>query len=371
MSLTFLEYKSRTHLRSFSILPLLFAFALPLLAQAPPSQDTFVASMRPNANFGGNASLAVQPGVTALVQFNLSSLPTGVTAGQLNKATLRLYASGLTTAGTFDVFLVTGSWNEGTATFNNKPTLGTSVATGVSVAANARDAFLLVDITPALQAWLSGSPNKGIALVPSSASSLSVTFDSKEATNTSHEPQLLYSFNGPAGPQGPQGIQGPQGLQGFQGPPGIDGAQGPAGPQGPAGLSDLYFTTNFSSIVPITSNFEPGDVVATLALPAGYFHVVGSIPVQVDQNSVDGMSTCGLFRNGLAEYDISYAPVSPLSWPIKSVGKHYLQTFIDNVGVYANGSTVTLSCWWPFTTSTGEAFSIQLYATRIDTPHQQ
>jgi hypothetical protein len=53
---------------------LLFALATltPLLAQAPPSGDTFVSSSYPNNNFGFVNSLAVAPGNISYLQFNLS-----------------------------------------------------------------------------------------------------------------------------------------------------------------------------------------------------------------------------------------------------------------------------------------------------------
>src|SRR5262249_21741441 len=156
--------------------------------------------------------------------------------------TLKLFVSGLTSSGNFDVFFINGEWNENNVTYANSPPLGSSVALGVPVVASAKNNYVEVDVTPALQAWMNGSQqNYGLALVPSPLSQISATFDSKEATNTSHEPQLLYSFNGLTGPQGPEGPLGPigpqgiQGLQGIQGPLGPAGAQGPVGPLGPIG----------------------------------------------------------------------------------------------------------------------------------------
>ena len=122
---------------------MLFGFSVVLagamaFAQAPPVADTFVSDAKSSTNYGGNASLAVQSGGggTAFVQFNLSSLPSGVMPNQLNKATLKLFVSGLTAAGTFDVFFVNGAWNENNVTYASAPTLGASVATAVPVAAS-------------------------------------------------------------------------------------------------------------------------------------------------------------------------------------------------------------------------------------------
>ena len=263
-----------------------------LSAQAPPSGDAFISANNPNSNYGGNVSLAVQSGGggLTLIRFNLASIPNGVTAGMLNNAMLRLYVSGFTTAGTFDVYLVTSSWSENSVTNASAPLLGKLVASNISVPASAKNNFIEVDVSSALSAWLSGTTNYGLELVPSSGSSISVTFTSKEAASVSHEPALLYSFNGPpgaqglpgiqgiqgpqgqqgppgptgaTGQQGQQGIPGPQGPQGFQGPPGVDGGQGPQGPAGPPGSG--------SAAEMVISAFMKGDLGEN---PTGAFLVL-------------------------------------------------------------------------------------------------
>ena len=209
-------------------------------AQVPLSQDTFISPAKRTTNYGTNSSLAVQAGGgITLLQYDLSSLPSGVTSSQLNKATLSLFVTGFTTGGTFDVYLVNAPWNEGSVTFNSAPPLGNLVVSGVSVNSTAKNNFIQVDVTPALKQWMSGTPNYGLALVPGPLSQISVTFDSKEDSTFSHEPDLLYSFNGPAGPQGPAGPTGPLGPVGPQGPQGAQGPQGPSGPQGPQGIQGL------------------------------------------------------------------------------------------------------------------------------------
>ena len=68
----------------------LCAVALPLLDQAPPSQGTFVSAAKSTTNYGSNASLVVQVGGggNASIQFDLSPLPSGVTAAQQSHASL-------------------------------------------------------------------------------------------------------------------------------------------------------------------------------------------------------------------------------------------------------------------------------------------
>jgi hypothetical protein len=270
MSGIFANIVRAVRLRSLVGLFYFCAVALPLLAQAPPSQDTFVSASKSSSNYGSNASLVVQAGGggNTFVQFNLASLPTGVNVGQLNNAKLQLFVSGLTTAGTFDVYLINGKWGENTVTYGTAPQLGALVVSGINVASSAKNTFIEVDVTSALQQWISGGqPNFGLALVPSPLSQISVTFDSKEDSFLSHEPALLYSFNGVAGPQGPagpvgasgpQGTQGPTGLQGIQGIPGtgLTGPQGAPGPQGPAGQG-----FNFRVTFDPTATYAAYDVV--------------------------------------------------------------------------------------------------------------
>jgi len=208
-------------------------------AQIPATDDGFTASSSPTSNYGTQSQLnVIGPGVNSYVRFDLTALPAGLTSANVSKATLRLNINGVTTGGAFDVYLVTSSWTEGGLTYSNAPTLGTKVASGIMVPLAKRN-FIDADVTSAVKAWLNSppSPNYGIALVASSASSISVSFDSKENTSTSHDPELSVSMisagpQGPQGPQGPPGMQGPQGIQGIQGVPGVDGAQGLQGPAG-------------------------------------------------------------------------------------------------------------------------------------------
>ena len=259
------------------MLALMFAtlFALGAAAQIPTTDDSYTASSSPTSNFGTQPSLdVIGPGVNSYIRFDLTALPAGLTSSNVSKATMRLYVNGVTTAGMFDVYLVTGPWTESTINYSNAPPLGAKVASGVMIAANKRY-FIDVDITPAVQEWLSSSPspNYGVALSASSGSSISVSIDSKENTSTSHDPELSVELiaAGPAGqaatvtvgststlpagsqamvtnsgtssaailnfelPQGPTGPAGAVGATGPQGPTGPVGATGPQGPQGPAG----------------------------------------------------------------------------------------------------------------------------------------
>ena len=206
-----------------------------LFAQAPASDDTFT-SNEWDANFGKLSFLVVQgPSSSTYIRFDLSSLPPGVTGDEVRKATIRLYVSGVTHPGTFNVHRVGSAWTERKMSGQSQPLLGAIELNNVEVSQQSKEHYLTLDITPLVRDWLSqAQPNYGIALVPNGE--ISVAFDSKENNQTSHDPQLNVVL-ADAGPRGPQGLQGPAGPQGLQGPKGDTGATGAAGPQGPQGVT--------------------------------------------------------------------------------------------------------------------------------------
>lgn len=214
--------------------------------QAPPVADTYVSSSSAASNYGTAASITVSAPKTAYLKFDLSGVPAGTT---VNKATLRLYVNAVTAGGQFDIYnlLPTPTWSESTVTYNNRPALGASATGGnpVTLSTASVRTFVLVDITSTVQGWLSApSNNNGIALA-AVGQSANFSFDTKESTTTSHQPELEIVLNGPQGPQGadgpagPVGPMGPQGLQGPAGAPGSAGPAGPAGVQGPQGLTGV------------------------------------------------------------------------------------------------------------------------------------
>ena len=127
---------------------------------------------------------------------------------------------------------------------------------------------MLIDITPLVNGWANGSiANHGLELALTSATG-AVAFDSKEAVNTSHQPELEIAMTGPTGPQGPQGPQGPTGMTGVQGPQGPTGVTGPQGPlgmtgaQGPAGTNGANGQSfNFTGVWLPTTSYNSYDVV--------------------------------------------------------------------------------------------------------------
>src|SRR5262249_49252455 len=236
--------KDMTHCCQIKLARLLGAIAVVMcltamaMAQSVVNDDAHTSSAAKDldANFGTNPSLMVSSSNNAYLGFRLlDTLPPATKGLDVSRATLKLFVGRVDTPGTLDVYQAGGSWNERTITSSNAPPLGALINAGVQVDLNMKGHFLLVDITETVRQWLDGSANNGIVLI--AASCAAVTFDSKENSQTSHEPELILVFDKGTteGPQGPPGPQGPQGEKGDPGPPGPKGDKGDQGLPGPKG----------------------------------------------------------------------------------------------------------------------------------------
>jgi Chaperone of endosialidase len=164
-------------------------------AQLTPSNDAYTNTGSPAVNFGAKPLLDIQSASqNTYIQFDLSSIPSGYTGSNIAKATLKLFVNTVTDTGNFNVNLVNGTWSEDTITSNFAPVLGNTIAVSIPLSSSNVHDYILIDITQALQAWLDGQPNDGIALVANSP--LNATFDSKESTTQSHPPELDVVFAG-------------------------------------------------------------------------------------------------------------------------------------------------------------------------------
>ena len=186
--------RSRSHFATILLVTLCGCMAA--YGQITPSGDAYTNTATPTTNLGTRQLLNVQSASqTAYIQFDLSSIPSGYTSASIAKATLKLYVNAVTTAGSLNVDFVAGSWSEKTITASLAPALGTTIVSGVALSsANVND-YILIDVTPALGAWLDGTePNDGIALVANSP--LNASFDSKENIINSHPAELDIVFAG-------------------------------------------------------------------------------------------------------------------------------------------------------------------------------
>ena len=138
-------------------------FAIAALALAPiagfaqtlaPSQDAYYVPGN-GSNFGTATTITVGSSASiGLVQFDLTQLPAGLTAAQIQKATLTLFLDHVNSAGTINIDVVSSAtpWGELTVTGNSGISAGNAVATTVPVAT--ADTFTAVDATAAVQGCL-------------------------------------------------------------------------------------------------------------------------------------------------------------------------------------------------------------------------
>ena len=256
---------------------------LPLAARAqtvPLTQDTYVVPGS-GINYGTAATINVggPSADTALVQFDLMALPSGIVGSNVAKATLTLFVNKVGAAGTVNISVANGPWSELTVNGTGaSPVPGAAVASGVSISTGSE--YLYVDATSAVQAWLNGgASNNGFVVTPAGGG-VNVSFDSKESTTTSHPATLsiVLTSVGPAGPIGPQGPSGSAGVQGST------GATGPQGPAGPAGLTTRGFNTatitqsgGITTISTVIGNAAPVVLTQSTAMwtvPGGVYSVV-------------------------------------------------------------------------------------------------
>jgi hypothetical protein len=187
----------KTQMRFALLLSLILLACTAAFGQLTPSGDSYTSTATPTKNFGTATTLGVESSETTFIQFNLSSIPSSYTSANITQATLKLYVNAVTTAGSFNVDYVNGTWTESTIDASNAPALGTTIAASVPLVTADKNQYILINVTEAVQAWLSGTANDGIALVGNSP--VNATFDSKETTSTSHPAELDIVFAGGGG----------------------------------------------------------------------------------------------------------------------------------------------------------------------------
>jgi hypothetical protein len=172
--------------------------------EAPLVADAHVSTARSDVNLGYMSNLYVGNGNTAYLQFDLSSLPAGLTSSQISRATLTLFVNRVIAPGSLTVAPVTGTWSEYGITAATAPGAGAATAT---TPVSAAGQYLTVDVTSLVQGWITTpASNYGVALASSGAN---VLLDSKENDQTGHAAHLDVTVVS----VGPQGVAGPIGPQ--------------------------------------------------------------------------------------------------------------------------------------------------------------
>lgn len=278
------------HLAAISTLTFVIAALVPQ-AQATEAlllQDAYVDNGIPFqtfVNYGSSGDLRVFKNGTrtmrSFLKFSLDTLPPGTTAANVVQARLRLWVSSSTASvGLVTITPITSSWDELAIRNVNSTGMTFGLPKLTSLPINSSSDFVSIDLTAWVKAWLAGTlANEGFAIEANpNVSSLDIYFDSKESSQTSHEPRLevvLASIGpqGPIGPEGPRGSIGPQGPMGPSGPRGEQGPTGPtgatgargqvgpagiAGPEGPVGPAGLTWKGEWAD----SAAYVPGDVIS-------------------------------------------------------------------------------------------------------------
>jgi len=218
---------------------LLLAPMIALAGGANTSADTYVSASSPAVNFGAATTINVGAGNTGLIQFDLTGLPSALTAATIGKATMTLYVNTVAVPGAVDVAQVTSGWSESAVNNNSRPTYLSPFLLGVPTTTSRQ--YLTLDVTQLVKDWVTGvAPNFGVQIsAAASAPTTAIVLDSKENQTTSHPAflDIVLQSVGPAGPIGPQGLIGPTGPTGPAGSQGVTGLAGPTGPTGPQGLA--------------------------------------------------------------------------------------------------------------------------------------
>ena len=278
-----------------------FAQSVPLV------QDSYVlASPATVANYGTVPTMNVTGpgGASGLAQFDLTTLPVGTTASQISRAILTLFVNKLGEAGTINISVANGTWTELGVNGANAPVAAAAVASGVTVPATG--AYLNVDVTTAVQSWLSGLSNNGFIITGNGT--VDVAFDSKESTTTSHPATLTITLAspgpaGPTGPAGPIGPTGPAGPIGPAGPAGPPGATAPAGVPGPSTFNYVCSATCTQNKLEVLVN-NNGIAQSSDAAASNLTGIVGIASASASANQTVVVSTYG---TAICQFDASSA----------------------------------------------------------------
>jgi hypothetical protein len=272
--------------------------------------DASVSTARPSTNFGALSNLYVGNGNIAFLQFDLTTLPIGLTSSQIAHATLTVFVNRVNGIGLVTLAPVTSAWTESSVTSATAPSLGASA--GMFTASTAGQ-YVTLDVTSLVQGWVTApATNFGFAL---SSGTANLLLDSKENDETGHPASLDITITS-EGATGPQGIPGPQGAAGATGAAGAAGANGVPGPLGPQGIpgatgpaGTIGIVSNWSS----SATYQIGQVVFCAACSTN-----GSSFVATAANTNQDPPTQTGFWNLIAEQGAT-GPAG-LTGPVGSIG---------------------------------------------------
>ena len=181
----------------------ILTFATMTMAQGVLTEDAHTKSDFGTRNYGGVPNLSVSPSENSYIKFRVgATLPSNTPGSDVARATLKLYVGSVNSPGKLDVYMVTSAWTESSITFNTAPSIGNLIATTAQIQTDSKGKYIVIDLTTAVAQWLgddgrgtNGTPNNGVAIMvhpidADTPSLANVVLDSKENSQTSHEPEL-------------------------------------------------------------------------------------------------------------------------------------------------------------------------------------
>ena len=120
--------------------------------------DTYVSSANPAVNYGSLGTLSVANGNEALIQFDLSALPSGLTAASIQKATVTVFVDRVVAAGGLELDYVTQPWTETGVNFASVPGTGLQGVAPPTANVTQAGSFVTFDVTAGVlhRAWVGG-----------------------------------------------------------------------------------------------------------------------------------------------------------------------------------------------------------------------
>jgi hypothetical protein len=169
----------------------------PVTVSLTPVADAYIYSAAPATNYGAAPTLYVGSQSTsatgrALFRFDLSAIPPGVT---VQSAMFQAYlAQSSSTPATLDVELkrIDTNWQEDKVIWNDALSYtGANNVLGVGMTLG----YTSWDVTSLVQTWVSGAPNRGLALMSKNESTLGWRgFASKEGASPPNPPRLVVTY---------------------------------------------------------------------------------------------------------------------------------------------------------------------------------
>ena len=179
----------------------------------PPSQDAYVDSDQPTKTYGtidpnnlivGEYNSATDRYLRSIITFVLSSIPSVAT---ITLATLSLYYyskdAGASWSNTLNALRITATWNENTVTWNNQPSVGSTM--GSTTCTNSTSyGWVSISLNAAIMtAIVNGTyTNYGFRIYDSSSgANNAMKFYSSEYSTTTVRPKLYLEYTLPSGSQ--------------------------------------------------------------------------------------------------------------------------------------------------------------------------